>query len=163
MSEIWRDIPNYEGLYQVSDLGRVKSLNYRNTGIEGIMKPKVSSSNYYDVNLYKYGKSKTHQVHQLVAIAFLGHTPCGLKLVVDHINDNQLDNRVENLQIVTQRFNANKTQGRYSSQYKGVTWDKTNNKWKSRIEINRNPIFLGYFIDEYQAHLVYQKALLEYK
>ena len=161
MNEIWKDIPSYEGVYQISNLGRVKSLNYRNTGLESVMKPKISSSKYHDVNLYKYGKSKTHQVHQLVAIAFLGHTPCGHELVIDHINDNKHDNNVNNLQIVSHRYNVCKTQGRYSSKYKGVSWCKQRKKWIVRIDILKKTKYLGHFTNEYQAHLVYQKALLE--
>jgi hypothetical protein len=111
------------------------------------------------VGLAKNKIQKRYSVHQLVAIAFLNHKPCGLNLVIDHINDNKLDNRVENLQIVTNRYNCCKTQGRYSSQYKGVSWNKYSNKWLSRIVINEKQKFLGYFTDEKEAHLAYQNAL----
>ena len=104
-------------------------------------------------------KRNPYRAHQIVAITFLGHKPCGYILVVDHINDNKLDNRVENLQIVTNRFNCRKTQGRYSSQYKGIYWDKNAKKWRSSIIINGKPKHLGLFIDEYEAHLTYQNAL----
>lgn len=170
MEEIWKDIPNYEGLYQVSSLGNVRSLNrviYREgkfaVPLKGqeIKKVIKKTKGYYCVDLYKNGKGKQFEVQQLVAMAFLGHKPCGHKLVVDHINDDKLDNRVENLQIVTIRYNACKTQGRYSSQYKGVSWCKSSNRWMARIEVNRKSKYLGLFIFEYDAHLAYQKALSE--
>jgi hypothetical protein len=80
-----------------------------------------------------------------------------MKLVIDHINDDKLDNRVENLQIVTTRFNAYKTQGKYSSQYKGVSWDKKANKWTAKISINKKNYHLGLFNCELLAYHAYEK------
>ena len=160
MNEIFKDIPNYEGKYQVSNLGRVKSLNYKNTGLESILKQRIDKYGYCRLNLSN-SIQKTVYVHKLVAMTFLNHKPCGLDLVIDHKNDIKTDNRVENLHIVTQRFNARKTQGRYSSQYKGVCWNKTAGKWQSGITINYKYKNLGYYESEYEAHLTYQKALSE--
>lgn len=166
MQEIWKDIPSYEGIYQVSNLGNVKSLsreNYSGKGMkimpDKLLKPYLDDHGYYMVKLFKNKYGKTFRVHKLVAMAFLGHTPCGYKFVIDHINDNPKDNRVNNLQIVTQRENAFKTQGKYTSQYKGVIWDKSRNKWQSKIYINGKTKYLGRFDSEYEAHLKYQEAL----
>jgi hypothetical protein len=167
MEEIWKDIPEYEGLYQVSNLGRVKSLPKEWTVGNGtikrhsgkILKLHANRHGYLMVRLSKNIKPRGFGVHQLVAIAFLNHKPCGLKLVIDHVNDNPSDNRVENLQIVTQRYNSHKTQGKYSSQYKGVSWSKKYKKWQSLILMNGKRKHLGYFTDEYEAHLAYQNAL----
>ena len=167
MEEIWKDVPDYEGLYQVSNLGRVRSLPKvwitGNGGVNKhngkILKPAKLSSGYLAASFWKNKVRKTVKVHQLVAMSFLGHKPCGMSLIIDHINDNQLDNRIENLQIVTQRFNARKTQGKYSSQYKGVSWNKEKNKWVTKIHINKKSKFLGLFENEYDAHLAYQNAL----
>lgn len=71
MIEIWRDIKDYEGLYQVSNLGRVKSLNYHRTGREEVIQPKKDKCGYFRVYLSKNGKTKTFSVHRLVASAFL--------------------------------------------------------------------------------------------
>ncbi len=117
-NEVWKDIPNYEGLYQASNLGNIKSLPKK--WISGknlikqhngcLIKQRVPKSiSYYVVSLRLNNKAKTYTVHQLVAMAFLNHIPCGHKLVVDHINNDKLDNRAENLQIVTSRFNLNKS------------------------------------------------------
>ena len=154
MEEIWKDIPEYEGLYQVSNLGRVKSLMFNK---EKILK-QANTNGYLQVRLCK-NKIKKFLVHQLVSMAFLNHKPCGFNLVIDHINDNPSDNRVENLQIVTQRYNCRKTQGKYSSQFKGVSWNKQKKKWHSLISMNGKRKFLGTFTDEYEAHLAYQNAL----
>lgn len=159
--EEFRDIQGYEGLYQVSNLGRVKSLGNDKTRKEKILNPSIDGNGYFHVRLYKDCKSKTTKIHQLVAISFLNHTRCGHKLVVDHINDIKTDNRLENLQIITQRENAYKTQCRYSSQYKGVYWHKVSNKWKAKITINRKQIHLGYFKCELAASAAYQNKLKE--
>jgi hypothetical protein len=161
--EIWKDIPGYEGLYQVSNLGRVKSLKYRGGKYEKVMVGGINGSGYRHVILRCNGEQKTKKIHQLVAIAFLNHKPNGYELVVDHINDNKLDNRVENLQIVTQRFNAFKTQGKYSSMYKGVSLNKMSNRWESKIVINGKKKYLGLFKCELAASYAYQKALREYE
>ena len=157
--EIWKDIPGYEGFYEVSNLGRVKSLGNDKTKKEKILKQNLDSTGYFIVGLRKDKKAKTIKVHQLVAMAFLNHIRCGHKLVVDHINDNQLDNRLENLQIITQRENTFKTQGNYSSKYKGVSKSKLDKKWRALIYINGKLKHLGTFTNEFDAHLAYQNKL----
>ena len=168
-NEVWKDIPNYEGRYQVSNLGRVKSLpkewfsgvNTIRKHNGKILKLRDNSRGYYKVALCNKGVRNEYKVHQLVAICFLNHTPCGYNLVIDHINDNSKDNRVENLQIVTARFNAYKTQGKGSSKYKGVYWCNTSKIFKATIRINGKSTHLGSFTDEYEAHLAYQNKLKE--
>jgi hypothetical protein len=167
MEEIWKDIKGYEGLYQVSNLGNVKSLpkewvcgNGHTLKHDGkILKKMLNSSTYLGVNLRKNNKPKTFQVHQLVAMTFLGHQPCGHKIVIDHINDNKLDNRVENLQIVSHRFNTHKTQTNYTSKYKGVF--KLKSTWKATISIDGRQIHLGCFNCELAAAAAYQNKLKE--
>lgn len=167
--EIWKDVIGYEGLYQVSNFGNIKSLprkkNSRNNSFyytkEKLLKL-YNNNGYLKVSIHKDSKMKLIKVHQLVVMAFLNHIPDGTqRLVVDHINDNKLDNRLENLQVVTQRYNAFKTQGKYSSKYKGVNWCKTHNKWISRIVLNKKRIYLGSFSCEISAHLAYKNKLKE--
>ena len=136
----------------------VKSFKFNR---ETIKKTSISNVGYCLVSLYNKNKCKTISVHQLVAMTFLNHTPCGHKLVVDHINDNKLDNRLENLQLISNRENACRTQGSYSSKYKGVTWDKESKKWRARIDLNGKTIHLGRFNCELAASLAYQTKLKE--
>ena len=167
MEEIFKDIPGYEGLYQISNLGIVKALcrktfNYKGFYMlnEKIMTPCVSGG-YYKISLSKNNNRKSFLVHQLVAMGFLNHTICGHKIVVDHKNDNKLDNRLENLELITQRENSYRTQGNYSSKYKGVCWSLEKNKWKSYIRINGKIKHLGYFKCELVAAIAYQNKLKE--
>ena len=106
--EIWKDIKGYEGLYQVSNMGRIKSLNYRRTGKEGIMTPSKNNDGYLIICLYKNKKTKTFLVHRLVAKHFL---PNNNNLPeVNHIIDDfehRSDNRVENLEWCTREYNNN--------------------------------------------------------
>ena len=126
---------------------------------ERIYKGSLNSSGYYRVQLFKNGISKTKIVHQLVAISFLNHTPCGLKLVVNHINFIRTDNRVKNLEIVTNRENSNKIHIKSSSKYIGVCFVKSRNNWRSRILIDGKRISLGTFRDEVEASNAYTNAL----
>lgn len=171
--EIWKDIPGFEGYYQASNLGRIKSLARSWVGGYGAIRSKPetelksspNSSGYLQVVLSKNGKPKTIKVHQLVAMAFLGHQRCGYEIIVDHKNNNHLDNRVENLQLITVRENVSKDNFRrkLSSRYIGVYWYKAYKKWKSCIRVNGKYKHLGYFDNEYDAHLAYQGKLKEIK
>ena len=153
--EIWKTVKNFED-YEVSSLGRVKSLKL---GKEKILKPCKMGKGYLMVGLCVNSKVTAKSIHQLVAISFLNHTPCGFKLVVDHINDIKTDNRSENLQIVTPRFNSRKTQGKDTSNYKGVCWIKARKKWRSQIRINGKVKILGHFVLELEAAEAYQLEL----
>jgi hypothetical protein len=155
MEEIWKDIPVYEGIYQVSNLGRIKSLKF---GKEKILNGWIRRDGYIAVNLM-YNKRKTYRLHQLIAITFLNHKPNGHKIVVDHIDNNKLNNRLDNLQLVSQRFNSSKDR-KGSSKYTGVSWNKKRKKYESQIVINNKRKYLGLFENEYDAHLAYQNKLL---
>lgn len=166
MSEIeeWRDVPEYEGLYQISSYGNVKSLNYRRTGKEQILKPSIDGNGYYKINLYKNNKQKSKRIHILVAICFLGHTPDGTnKIVVDHRDTIKLNNNLSNLQLITNRENCSKDRTGGSSKYTGVYWNRQMNKWKSEIQIKGKLIYLGYYDEELEAAEIYQKALVNIK
>lgn len=157
--EIWKDILNYGGFYEVSNLGNVKSFKKQKKG--ELLKPCLNNHGYLHVLLSKNGKYKTKKIHQLVAETFLNHIPCGHKLVVNHINFNKTDNRVGNLEIITSRENTNLKHIKSSSQYVGVSWIKNIGKWSSRIQVNGKNEFLGHFTDELDAHNAYQNKLKE--
>ena len=103
MSEEWRDIKGYEGLYQVSNLGRVKSLRYNHSENKKILKGFLSKKGYHRVSFYKDGVRKDYSVHRLVAEAFIpniDNKPC-----IDHIDTNKLNNKVDNLRWCTNKEN----------------------------------------------------------
>ena len=163
--EIWKEVKGYID-YEVSNLGRVKSLArtiHRTNGTtqtykQRILKPCVDSCGYLSVNISKNLKMKNKKVHQLVAIAFLNHKPCGFKLVIDHIDNNPLNNDLGNLQIITHRENTSKDK-KGLSKYTGVTWFSRDKKWKAQITINGKNKHLGYFKDEEEAAEAYRIAL----
>lgn len=156
--EYYKAIPDTKGFYEVSNMGNVRSLRF---GKVKQLKPGKAKNCYLFVFVIVDGKRKLCYIHQLVAIVFLGHVPCGHKMVVDHINDIRTDNRLENLQVITKRENCFKTQGKYSSKYKGVHWFSRDKKWVSMITINKKRVYLGAFENEYPAHLAYQSKLKE--
>jgi hypothetical protein len=164
MEEQWKDINSYKGLYQVSNLGRVKSLDRIVQGKikdyhykSKILKPGTNNNGHLFVNLYRDNKPKTRTIHQLVAESFLNHVPCGYKLVIDHIDNDKNNNFLDNLQIITQRLNASKDKKNKSSKYTGVIWHKFHQKWTCSIRIGKSRKYLGYYMDEHKAHLAYQK------
>jgi len=157
MQEIFKDLKGFDGDYQISNLGNVKSFKrYKVSGV--ILKNCIDSTGYYVVKLTKRGgKPRTVSVHLLLAMTFLNHTPCGHKLVVDHIDNNPLNNDLSNLQIVTHRKNSTKDRNGGSSKYIGVSLYK--GKWRSRIVIDGKQKHLGIFDSELVAHEVYQAEL----
>jgi hypothetical protein len=170
--EIWKDIPNYEGLYQVSNFGNVKSLErYVKGKVENrLQKENILSkrlvgnlgNQYYAVTLCNNKDRKQIKVSVLVAMAFLNHTPNGyVGFTVDHIDNNPLNNNVDNLQVITKRENSSKDR-KGISKYTGVTFNKKSNKWRSQIWINGKNKTLGSFDDELEAHRAYQKELQQH-
>jgi len=159
--EVWKDIPNYCGVYKVSNLGKVKSLKY---GKERILKPGDTEKGYKigkgypSVILSKKNKRKTFKVHTLVALCFLNYNLKSKKMI-NHIDENPQNNNVDNLEIVTNRQNIIHSIKDKTSKYTGVSWAKEKNKWVAQIGINRKTYFLGRYNNEYEAHLAYQNAL----
>lgn len=111
MEEIWKDVVNYEGLYQISNLGRVRSLDrYVRTisnsvrRIKGVVMTNCFDGNYYHVILHKNGSKKVSLVHRLVACAFVDN-PDNLPFV-NHIDGNKLNNASTNLEWCTASENT---------------------------------------------------------
>ena len=112
MEEVWKDVPEFEGLYQVSNLGLVKSLgryvdmgNFKSFRKERILKPDLNKGGYLVVTLQKEKISKRFQIHRLVASVFITN-PDNLPQV-NHKNEDKTDNRVENLEWCDPAYNCN--------------------------------------------------------
>ena len=159
MLEEWKDVKGYEGSYQVSNLGRVKSLKRKMRPVDKILSLPINNTGYLNITLCKDGNQKTLHVHVLMAITYLNHKQCGNNVVIDHINGDKLDNRLLNLQLISNRENISKSKSGYSSKFVGVSWDKALKKWCSKIRIGRKQKHLGYFTVEREASTSYQKAL----
>ena len=107
MEEIWKPINGYEGLYEVSNLGRVKSLSKlcgRSSRKDKLLKPCKNKGGYLSVILWKDGKIKKFLIHRLVAIAFLENSnnkPC-----INHIDCNPSNNCIDNLEWCTYSENT---------------------------------------------------------
>lgn len=159
-NEIWVDIPMYTNVYQVSNLGRVKSLdriieNKKNQiqRYKGrLISPRLSSKGYYQVSLSENNKTSMFSVHRLVMLGFKGYS----ELPVDHINRKTTDNRLENLRYLTHNLNV------LNKESKGYWWNKRINKWQSKIQIDNKPIHLGVFDNELDAQLAYKTAKEKY-
>jgi hypothetical protein len=153
-TEIWKDVNGYEGKYQISNWGRVKSLNYRKKGVEAILKTSTDNKGYHVIKLCKNGAYKTYRVHQLVAMVFLDHQPDGHNLVINHIDNDPSNNYVDNLEIVTVRYN--------NSCHKndpGVSLSKQYKCYEAYIRIKQVKIHLGLYNDKQDGIDMYQKAL----
>lgn len=115
--EIWKDIEGYEGLYQVSNEGRVKSLGYDKTKKEKVLKTIAKNSGYVCVELWKYGKRKKYYIHRLVATAFIENQQNNLEINHKdedkgnnyvHINeDGSVNLEKSNIEWCTRKYNNN--------------------------------------------------------
>lgn len=134
MKEIWKDIKDYEGLYQVSNLGRVKHLEFTRLnpltgGIsiikEKILKQNLTSFGYLSVALYKNGKKRWYFVHRLVANAFIPN-PDDLP-IINHKDENKVNNCADNLEWCDYLYNSN-----YGTRNKKISKTMTNNTYNTR-------------------------------
>jgi hypothetical protein len=153
--ETWKDIAGYDGKYQVSTFGRIKS--------ERCFKALIlNKDGYYRVGLTHNGKTTNNLVHKLVWDTFSEQKSIPFKLMVDHVDNNKSNNHLSNLQLLPNRRNIAKffqSEGKKTSRYTGVSFLKSNNKWQAQYKIKNKVHYIGSFDDEYEAHLAYEKAI----
>lgn len=155
--EIWKDILGYEGFYQVSNLGRVRSVDRIVKGSFGsqhkksiILAPAINTAGYYSVALTRNAKGKTFRVHRLVAEAFIPNP--GNYPIINHKDENKLNNNVNNLEWCTysyntvynnsmaRRQNAKNKNHSYGCEKKVYQYDINGHLikiWKSLMEVSR--------------------------
>ncbi len=164
MEEIWKDIEGYEGIYKVSSFGNVMSLKRYGRKESKLLCIVTSKSGYAAVTLCIKQKCAICKVHQLVAYAFLGYKyDKNVDLVIDHIDNNPLNNRLNNLRLITNRENSSKDRPNKTSGHTGVTLDKRCNKWVSKIGYKDRTIVIGSFdIEELDnAISAYKNAVID--
>jgi hypothetical protein len=163
MEEIWKDVKGFNASYQVSDMGRVRSLDRFNSAgnkIKGrLLKLRPNDKGYFTIKLYLEGKAKSRTVHQLVAESFLNHEPCRHRIVVDHIDNDKQNNNLTNLQLISQRENSSKNNIGKTSRYTGVSLDSSRNKYVANCLHNKKRKFLGRFDTELEASEAYNNYL----
>lgn len=103
--EIWKDIKGFEGYYQISNYGNVRSLNYARKHLVRNLKPFLGTNGYLKINFHKRPIHKGKEIHRLVAEAFIPN-PDNLPQV-NHIDEDRLNNKVENLEWCSSLYNAN--------------------------------------------------------
>jgi hypothetical protein len=152
--EIWKDIPQFEGVYQASNLGKIKRvIAYKKP--PGIIKLRKTCNGYMQCCISFMGVKKYYLAHRLVISAFVGIE----NKDVDHINSDRTDNRIENLRYCTKRENSHFRYEREGSEsiYRGVT--RHNKKWRVRISVNGKQIRLGTYLTQEEAASVYNNYL----
>jgi hypothetical protein len=157
--EIWKDIQGYDGYYQVSNFGRIKSLSrYVFNGMgnylkkEKIIKSILSNHGYLVVTLYIENVAKQFLVHRLVASAFVENLFNKEKVIhIDYVKKNNNSKNLEwasSLETICYQMNNQES----LSSFIGVSFRKDRNKWISTIRINKKLIYLGSYETQEEAY-----------
>lgn len=149
----WKSVKNYEGLYEVSNQGTVRSIR------NNIVLKTSGNRGYQRCILCNNGKQEIVSIHRLVYASFIGEL--NDSLVIDHIDGVKDNNRPENLQQIPTRQNTTKGKKRLSG-YAGVHWYKQIQKWGVEIQIENVRYFLGVFTDKLKASQKYEQTLNNY-
>lgn len=158
MREEWRAIPDFEGHYEVSNLGRIRSNKRKEVKI---LKTSFNRYGYEMAQLSRGGKNVLKSIHRLVAQAFL--SDFNDNLFVDHIDNNKKNNSVTNLQMLSNRGNCTKDRKSLYTNLTGAHFNRCRNTtpWLCRIWINES-VFIGYFSTPEEASAHYFIALDNY-
>jgi hypothetical protein len=160
--EEWKSFGEFVGRYEFSNMGRIRSLMNGDKSREEprVLKTYNSKKGYSWGRMYFNGEKRSAQVHRLVMTAFIGSAPEGCN--IDHINGDKSDNRLSNLEYVTNRENKLRgvTGKKVYSQLRGVTFDKQICRWKSQIrDSTGRKIHIGTFDSDIEASSAYSEIL----
>lgn len=142
MQEVWKDIEGYEGRYQVSNFGHVKSLRYRGRNEARLLVPKCNNSGRLWVELFVNGKKKCMLIHRLVAMAFIPN-PNGC-LQINHIDENPKNNVVWNLEWCTAKENISKYLKNHPDALSERCKSSINARWNKRNNHSGKSIIIPY-------------------
>lgn len=167
-TEVWKEIPGFEGRYQVSNLGRVMSIQDNHGKYkEQIKATRISNKGYVYVSLFIKDRQHNVSVHHAVASAFIPNPDN--KPTVNHIDGSKQNNRVDNLEWATYSENlkhafkigltnaqhvADRQRGSkigVTSSFHNVSWDKTRQKWKATLKDKGRMVFQKRFDCEIEA------------
>lgn len=144
--EIWKDVPDFEGLYKISNMGNVVGVKRGR-----IVSPAISKSGYLSIYLWDRGnkRKRAARVHRLVMEVFVGKSD----LSVDHINGIKTDNRLSNLQYLS--YNDNQIKYAYEfPKIKGVSYIADRRKWRVERSSEGRRVLLGYYNTKEEAEKV---------
>lgn len=153
--EIWKNVKDYEGIYEASNYGKIR--NYKT---KFVLNTKPKPDGYYRFGLWKNGKQKYHYLSRLIFSSFSNQNIEGLE--INHIDGNRANNKFENLEITTSRENhchRSKINGKKSSKYSGVC-KAYHGKYRAYIFVDNKQKSLGYYFSEaeaYQARVNFEK------
>lgn len=151
-NEIWKDIPNYEGLYQISNLGNVKRVLFVNNITtkpqNKILKPTSNGNGYLIISLHKNGKRKNYYIHRLVAETFLNN-PNNYN-EINHKDFNKKNNKVDNLEWCCRQYNVNYS---INNMKKPKVNCKKTNTGEKYIRYRYNHYCLGMYIDNRKKYI----------
>lgn len=169
--EIWTPVYQFEELYEVSTLGRVRSLdrffidilNREHTNKGRILMPRLNRKKYLSIALYDINHKRTDKkIHAIVLHSFIGFST----MQINHKDLNKSNNRLDNLEYCTCRENIAHfwKSKKKSSQFIGVYFNKVNkiNPWKASITVNGKNVHIGQFdkeIEAYEARIKYEQYL----
>ena len=159
MNEIWKYVSGFDGLYQVSNLGNIKSMPRNGTSNkERILKKRKDKDGYELITLCKNNKTTTHKVHRLVASCFINND--NNYPDIDHIDGIRANNSADNLRWCTRRQNMIWSREKCTtktSKYVGVSYIKSRNRWSAYIKVNNKAKTIGWFDNEEDARQAYLK------
>ena len=153
-TEIWKDVVGYEGLYSVSDQGRVKSHWYGNARI---LAQSTNKLGYLKLTLSNKEGMRNFTIHILVALSHTGTRPSGYD--ISHKDGCKTNNNASNLEYITHKENITKNRQKvdYLIRHVGVCWSERDKKWASHVRIDGKLKFLGLFNTIFGAHKAYKK------